>query len=468
MNSERGVLRSTRPALRRRWGRLSLAVTTGAARDEGLGSSHTDAATATWKRYIQAGRMEAALAIAVFATMCFMVLSVTPQSAEPYDGAYRASIVAISQGHFLTLSTAQAEKLASELNDNPAAPPNQWVEVTPGRWISEKDPGYPFLAALFDKLGLIRWAALFYGALACVGLFLGGRRWLGSFGGLAAVGLYCSSGAALAFAWRDFMPTFTDASLIAAGVGALLWVVLATDASVRRRTWVGLAGFVALELATFVRYTDIAILACATAAMIAAWWSGAPNLQRRSLWVWLASVIVFCVALATFNDIVYGGPLKSGYPPGEITFDLGAIGPNLRLMPAHLLQATPVMVLGLSAFIWILVRRLAVRRAPSQPIQNVRRDLWIGTTLAGCWLTIWALYSAYTWTTDPTNAAISDVRFYVPAIGLIAMLGAWLVTRIDRIAWRAGATLAAVVALFALGVSSFHVMYTALGIHLHG
>jgi hypothetical protein len=34
------------------------------------------------------------------------------------------------------------------------------------------------------------------------------------------------------------------ATLIAAGTGALLWTVLAAEASTRRRTWVGLAGFV--------------------------------------------------------------------------------------------------------------------------------------------------------------------------------------------------------------------------------
>ena len=188
--------------------------------------------------------VEAALAAAAFAALCVAVLSVAPQSAEPDDGAYRASIVAMTEGHFLTLSTAQAETLARKLGDNPAAPPNQWVELSNGRYISEKDPGYPFLAAPFQALGIIRWAPLFYGALACLGLFIGARRWLGRFGGLAAVGLYCSSGAALAFAWRDYMPTFTDASLIAAGSGALLWAMLATEASSRRRTWAGLAGFV--------------------------------------------------------------------------------------------------------------------------------------------------------------------------------------------------------------------------------
>jgi hypothetical protein len=109
---------------------------------------------------------------------------------------------------------------------------------------------------------------LFYGALGCLGRFLGGRRWLGRFGGAAAVGLFCSSGAALLFAWRDYMPTFTDASLIAEGTGVLLWAVLATDMTSRRRAWAGLAGFVALEAAVFARYTDLLVLGLAALAWI--------------------------------------------------------------------------------------------------------------------------------------------------------------------------------------------------------
>jgi hypothetical protein len=30
------------------------------------------------------------------------------------------------------------------------------VQLPGGRWISEKDPGYPFLAAPFQALGVIR------------------------------------------------------------------------------------------------------------------------------------------------------------------------------------------------------------------------------------------------------------------------------------------------------------------------
>ena len=65
---------------------------------------------------------EVALAVIAFAALCVAVVSVAPQSAEPDDGAYRASIVAMTEGHFLTLSAAQAEALARKLGDNPAAP----------------------------------------------------------------------------------------------------------------------------------------------------------------------------------------------------------------------------------------------------------------------------------------------------------------------------------------------------------
>src|SRR6476646_156290 len=117
-------------------------------------------------RVIRLAWVEAAIASAALAALCVAVLSVAPQAAEPDDGAYHASIVAITEGHFLTLSTTQAETLASKLGDNPTAPPNQWVELDNGRWISEKDPGYPFLAAPFQALDVIRWAPLFYGLLA--------------------------------------------------------------------------------------------------------------------------------------------------------------------------------------------------------------------------------------------------------------------------------------------------------------
>jgi hypothetical protein len=414
------------------------------------------------KRGIRLICVEAALAIVAFAALCVLVLSFAPQlGVEPDDGAYRASIVAMTEGHFLTLSSAQVNALAGKLGDGMGVP-NQWVELSGGRYISEKDPGYPFLAAPFQALGIIRWAPLFFGALACLGLFIGARRWLGRFGGLAAVGLYCSSGAALLFAWRDYMPTFTDASLVAAGSGFLLWALLATDGSPRRRTWAGIAGFAAIEIAAFVRYTDIVILGCAVATVIVAWRLRAARLPLRTLCWWLASVAVFGAGVAIFDDLVYGGPLTTGYRPGEVTFGLGAIVPNLQYMPAHLMQAMPMLVLGLAALAWIIVRGLVLRRADGQAGAVARRDLWVSVAVAASWLAVWGLYSAYFWTNDPSEDTLQTARFYVPAIGAISLLGAWLVTRIPGRAWLAGLTSAAVVAaMFGLGAWSFHAMVAA-------
>jgi hypothetical protein len=410
-------------------------------------------------RGIRLAWVEALLAVASFAVLCAVVLSVAPQlGVEPDDGAYRASIVAMTEGHFLTLDSVQVNALAAKLGDGRGVPP-QWVELSGGRYISEKDPGYPFLAAPFQALGIIRWAPLFYGALACLGLFIGARRWLGRLGGLAAVGLYCSSGAALLFAWCDYMPTFTDASLIGAGSGILLWALLATEASSRRRTRAGLAGFAALEIAAFVRYTDIVILGCAVVIVIAAWRLRAARLPLGALCWWLASAAVFGAGVAVFDDLAYGGPLTSGYQPGEISFGLGAIGPNLRYMPAHLVQAMPVLVLGLAALAGIIVRRLGRREAGGQAGPAARRDLWVGLAIAASWFAVWVLYSAYYWTNDPSENTLQTVRFYVPAIGAISLLGAWLLTRIPGRAWLAGLTSVVVVtALFGLGAWSFHAM----------
>ena len=411
----------------------------------------------------------ACLAAAAFAVLCVLVLRASPYLPEPDDYAYRASIVAMTDGHFFTLSGAQAHALAGQLapqlggnrlGPGPGGGPVQWVQLPGGRWISEKDPGYPYLAAAFQALGLIRLAPLLYGALACLGLYVGGRRWLGGFGGAAAVGLYCSSGAAILFAWRDYMPTFTEASLIAAGTGVLLWAMLAAGASARRRTWAGLAGFVALEAATFSRYTNIVVLGCAVVAVLVAWRLRAARLPGSAVAWWLGSVCVFGTGVAIFDTLIYGGPLRSGYRPGEITFSLSALGPNLRYMPAHLLQAMPMLVPGLAALAGIAVRWLRSRRAGGERAAPARRDLAVGVALAACWAATWGLYATYTWTAGPGLSTLQAVRFYVPALGAISLLGAWLLVRVPRRQPLVAITTFAVVGvLFGLGARAFHDMY---------
>ncbi len=100
-------------------------------------------------------------------------------------------------------------------------------------------------------------------------------------------------------------------------------------------------------------------------------------------------------------------------------------------MPAHLMQAMPMLVFGLVALAWIIAQWLGLRRVGGQAGAVARRDLWVGLALAASWFAVWGLYSAYSWTAaDPSMTTIQMVRFYVPAIGAISLLGAWLVTRI--------------------------------------
>jgi hypothetical protein len=412
-------------------------------------------------------RGEVLLAVVAFLALCGAALSVTPRLVEPDDYAYQASIVGITQGHLLTLSTAQAGALARHLGQlfgpRGQAAPVQWVHLSDGRWISEKDPGYPFLAVAFQELGLIRLAPLCYGALACLGLFAGGRRWLGRYGGTAAVVLFCSSGAAMLFAWRDYMPTFTDAALIAAGTGTLVWAVLAVEASRLRRTWAGLAAFVALEAAAFTRYTDIVALGCAALAVLVAWRLRPARLPGAAVAWWLGSAAVFGAFTAVFDSLVYGGPLTSGYRPGEIQFSLSAVGPNLRYMPVRLIEAMPVLVLGLAAVAWIVARAVAARRDAAQAGGvPARRDLAVAAALFAAWLGLWGLYAAYTWTAGPGLSNLQAVRFYLPALGSMSLLGAWLVTRLPRRAGLAAAVSAGVAGvLFALGGWSYAGMISA-------
>ncbi len=72
-----------------------------------------DEARASARVWVNRDRVEVFAALAAFAVLCIVVLSAASRLVEPDDYAYRASIVAITQGHFLTLSTPQVDRLAA-------------------------------------------------------------------------------------------------------------------------------------------------------------------------------------------------------------------------------------------------------------------------------------------------------------------------------------------------------------------
>ena len=447
-------------------------MTGGVRRRQGRGVVETDEPTER-RGMALAGRDGgfplAGTAFVAFAVLCIVALCFPAARIEPDDYAYNASLVAMIHGHFLSLSVPQMQALAPQL-PHPDIPADvvaripalqmpggvvQWVRLPNGRWISEKDPGYPFLAAPFQWLDVVRLAPLFYGALGCLGLYHGGRQWLGRRGGTVAVVLFCTSGAGLYFAWRSYMPTFTEASLIAAGTGALLWAVLAADASDRRRGWVGLGGFAALELAVFVRYTDVVVLGCAVGAVLFARRSKGLGTPPTAMRWWLWSAAGALLGVAAFNTAVYGGPLTSGYRPGEIRFELSALWSNARYMPLHLLDAMPVLIPALAAAAGIARQRWrTVATIDDRQDEPTHRDFAVGLALAASWFAVWAVYAFYDWTARPGGTTLQVARFYVPALGAMALLAAWLLTRISRRAV-AGAVAAVVVVATLAGVGAW-------------
>ncbi len=267
--------------------------------------------------------------------------------------------------------------------------------------------------------------------------------------------LFCFSGAAISFAWRATMPTFSEAALIAAGTGALLWTLLAAEAGARRRTVVGLLAFLALEAATFSRYTNVVVLLVAVVAVLLAWRPA--RLTLRMLAPWLASLAAFVALVAAFDAHFYGGVTKTGYGTGEITFGLSAVVPNLEHMPRHLVTSMPFLVLAAIAAVWLAVR--AVRSYRSGLAQSVRsayrRDAAVGAALFASWIGIYGLYLAYTWTVPlagGNGGTLQVVRFYVPALAAVALLSAWLLKQLPR--WLPPAVLAAVVCLGAVSYPS--------------
>jgi hypothetical protein len=166
---------------------------------------------------------------------------------------------------------------------------------------------------------------------------------------------------------------------------------------------------------------------------------------------------VFCAAVATFDTLVYGGLLRSGYRPGEITFSLSAVSANLRSMPTHLIQAMPL----------VLTRRAGghrpavVARPPSGRRERRRLGGPCRRSRAGCLLgrhlgPVRDLYMDHA----SGLSTLQSARFYVPALGPIALLGAWLLVRVPRKQPPvAMITLLSVGTLFWLGAQAFHAMY---------
>jgi len=405
------------------------------------------------------GTWPLALAVASIVLACAIALGPQYKLRQPDPYAYRASVAALLDGR-VALDAAQYRQLSAELSKiddgwHSGIGIVQWARTPAGDWVSEKNPGYPFLVAPFAAAGLTRLAPILYFLIGCAGLWLAGRRWLGAWGGAFAVALFCSSGTLVTMLHEAYMPTATEACLLAGGAGLILWALL-DERGGRSAVLAGTLGFLLAGVAVTVRYTAVVVLGVlfVTAALWVA--RRASPLRARGLALWAGAGALGPTLALVYDWLVFGAPLRTGYSRG-VTFSAGAMLGNLRTMPPPLLIGMPVAVLAAAGVAWVLI---AARRAGS-PAR--RRDLPVIGYLVAWWLAVWLTYLAYDWTTvvRPSMSFPLTSRFYLPALGALALLGALPLARAPR---RVGVPLVAVL-LFVGAAAS---IYSVSGDWLYG
>jgi hypothetical protein len=181
------------------------------------------------------------------------------------------------------------------------------------------------------------------------------------------------------------------------------------------------------------------------------------RLPRTALGWWLGSAVVYGTGVALFDDLVYGGPLKSGYPPGLIMFSLSAVSAQLPLHARAPDRGHAYA--GPRGWRPWCGSPGGERGGDGQAASQLRPPV---ATLR--WASPWPRPG------PPCGGSVRHlhldglarrktlqvVRLYVPAIGAISLLGAWLLVRVPRRTPMAALTSAAVVvAMFGLGAWSY-------------
>ncbi len=217
-------------------------------------------------------------------------------------------------------------------------------------------PGYPLLMALARTVG--GRSAMFavvplLGAAAVWLTFVLGRRIGGPAAGAVAAGLLAASPP---FLYQVVQP-MTDVPATAFWAAALVAV---TDRRFTASIPGALAGGVTTGLALLTRPNLVPV--AGVVALVAL--TGRPVQWRAVFRTWLAfgaGILPFALVVAALQNVMYGGPLKSGYGDLDFLFRINHVWPNLQRYPVWLLQTETPIVLAAFAAPW-LVSDPAARR----------------------------------------------------------------------------------------------------------
>jgi hypothetical protein len=256
-----------------------------------------------------------------------------------------------------------------------------WVETAQGKLVPKYPPGYPLMMVPFywvaGDTGML-WASPLFGALALLGAFVLFREWMSVVAAFVATIALGLDGFVLFYS-SYVLPHAADFCVVIWGM-ACLWRWMRRG----QLTW-GMGAGVLLGFAVLIRPANVllglplAIVGCRHAWL--GWKSKTGQKAIREL-VWVAGGYLFMLALlATYQTIVFGYPLTSGYSlSGESSaFAWSFLGQRL---PKYLdvfvrFLGVPFVVGGMGMFLF------------GSGMDRLLRFLWVGSLLL--------LYSCYYW-----------------------------------------------------------------------
>lgn len=193
----------------------------------------------------------------------------------------------------------------------------QYGLVAAGRWALTKSPGYPLLAIPFQWIGQVRWANAALALLAALCLYALLAAWQNEWTALLGVVIGLLSPLSLVAMHQAYMDTY------AAGAVPLIGGALVLRYAVRKPeggAWLGLfLGGIALGWATAVRVPNILLLLPAGGYLLAHAWRRQRAGAHKPWWDLLAFGLgcgLALVALAAYNQAVFGRPIDIGYQYG--------------------------------------------------------------------------------------------------------------------------------------------------------
>ncbi|WP_167916018.1 glycosyltransferase family 39 protein [Thermococcus sp. LS2] len=351
------------------------------------------------------------------------VLALPVRLIEPDDNTYYVAMKAFAEGK-LTLTRSEYLQFQKEVKDIGTYHFGvQYVRISFDKFALEKAPAYPFILALFHKLGLERAVNPILGLLALIVFYkflsLVYEPRTAFFSSL----ILLFNATFLGMFYRSYMSDFASMVFVLIGV-ALYYMALERD-----KQAIAVLSGLSLGASVAIRYTNVVIY---PAILLYALWLLKKGMKKplRYFGLLILGSIPPAILLMTYHYIVFGSPFTAGYAytigytnfafqfmlKGEWHKAFVILQRNLLIHPKLLFEGFPLIFL-LPAGLYFARRTRSLH--PLAPLLL----LWF--------LAYFGLYFQYDWLR--ADAYIFQTRFYLPfAPVLAASAGVLIASLLDE------------------------------------